>query len=98
MEKYFWTRQATDENMAHELQTHIQKMQYLLLCHGSGNKNSPQYYVVRILIFLLTLERKRYRFSIRPTPFYATPRDVCVTALLCIIYHVLIVGCRGNAS
>jgi hypothetical protein len=81
VEKYCWTRQATDENMAHaqciRLETHIQNMQYLLLCHGGGYKNSPQYYVIRTLHVLLTLERKRCGFSIRPTPlFYATPRDV----------------------
>jgi hypothetical protein len=69
------------------LQIHIQNMQYLLLCQGSGYKNSPHCYVIRTLYsyVLLTLERKRCRFSVKPTPFYATSRDVCVTAPVCII-------------
>ena len=67
VEKYCWTRQATDENMAHayciRLQTHIQNKQYLLLCHSSGYKNSPQYYVIIHYMSFNLRKKAMYVFS-----------------------------------
>jgi hypothetical protein len=31
--------------------SHIQNMQYLLLCQGSGYKNSPEFYVIVYYMF-----------------------------------------------